>query len=120
MDARLAVFGLSGSELLEAATHAGLRAVSEAFADRGYGADGRLAPRGVPGGVVTGGADVLSRAVEMVRHKRVTALDGTVVALAVDTLCVHGDTPGAAEMARLVRGALEAAGVVVRPARSSV
>ena len=118
VDAGLAVFGLSGSKLVDAATHAGLRAVSEAFADRGYGADGRLAPRGVPGGVVSSVADVLSRAVEMVRHKRVTALDGYVVPVAVDTLCIHGDTPGAAEMARLVRGALEADGVRVRPATS--
>ncbi len=118
VDASLAVFALSGSRLIEAATDAGLVAVSEAFADRGYAADGRLAPRGMPGAVISSAQDVMARAVEMVRDECAVALDGSVVALAVDTLCLHGDTPGAAELARLVRGALEAAGVLVSPASS--
>ncbi|HEY6507348.1 MAG TPA: 5-oxoprolinase subunit PxpA [Vicinamibacterales bacterium] len=119
VDGTLAVFGLSNSKLIDAAAHAGLAAVSEAFADRGYTADGRLAPRGLPGAVVSSADDVMTRAVDMVRRKRVLALDGSVVALAVDTLCLHGDTPGAAELARLVRGALEAARIMVAPIRPS-
>jgi len=113
VDEKLVVFGLSNSKLIDAALQAGLAAASEAFADRGYTADGRLAPRGLPGAVMSSAEDVMVRAVEMVRLKRVLAIDGSVVTLAVDTLCLHGDTPGAAELARLVRGGLEAAGILV-------
>jgi 5-oxoprolinase (ATP-hydrolysing) subunit A len=114
VDASLVLFGLANSELVRAARDAGVPIASEAFADRGYLPNGELAPRSVPGGVVSDPYAVLRRAVGMVLEQAVEAIDGTRVPLTVDTLCVHGDTPGAAELARRLREALGAAGIDVR------
>jgi len=116
-DPQLVLFGLAGSELLAAGARAGLRTASEVFADRAYLADGSLAPRSVGGAVLTDADEVADRAVAMVRDQRVTALDGTAVGLSADTICVHGDTPGAAALARRVRAALEAAGIRISAGR---
>lgn len=113
----LVLFGLAGSELLAAGARAGLRTASEVFADRAYRADGSLAPRSLDGAVLTDAEVVADRAVAMVRDQRVTALDGAIVRLSAETICVHGDTPGAAALARRVRGALEAAGIQVSARR---
>jgi UPF0271 protein len=110
-DASLVLVGLSGSRLLEAGRGAGLRIAAEAFADRAYRADGSLVPRDRPGAVLTDAAEVAGRALAMVRDRAVTAEDGTRVELAIDTLCLHGDTPQAALLARRVRETLEDAGV---------
>jgi 5-oxoprolinase (ATP-hydrolysing) subunit A len=115
-DDRLAVLGLPGSALLRCADEAGLRVVPEAFVDRAYTPRGTLVPRGTPGAVL-GDADahaVAERAVRMITEGTVTAVDGSKVALHAESLCVHGDTPGAVEMAAAVRRALEDAGVEVR------
>ena len=118
VDASLVLFGLSGSELVAAGERAGLRVASEAFADRGYWPNGNLAPRGTPGAVMTGVEDVVRRAVGMARGQAVTSVDGSNVSVRADTICIHGDTPGAAALARAVRSALIAAGIdVVSPAR---
>jgi UPF0271 protein len=114
-DPGLAVLGLPGSALLRAAAAAGLRAVPEAFADRGYTAQGRLVPRAEPGALVADPMAVAERAVRLVTQRELLAADGTSVAVAAESVCVHGDTPGAAAIARAVRAALERAGVVVRP-----
>jgi UPF0271 protein len=114
-DPGLAVLGLPGSALLRAAAAAGLRAVPEAFADRGYTAQGRLVPRAEPGALVTDPAAVAERAVRLVTQREVLTADGLPVAVTAESLCVHGDTPGAAAIAREVRAALERAGVTVRP-----
>lgn len=114
-DPRLALLGLTGSAVHRAAEEAGVRFVGEAFVDRGYRADGTLVPRGEPGALLTDDARIAERAVRMVVDGSVTAADGSDVAVAVDSLCVHGDTPGAVAMARAVRDALAAAGVEVRP-----
>ena len=111
LDPGLVVYGLAGSELIAAAARARLRTASEVFADRGYLADGSLAPRSIPGALIDDADVVAARAVMMVREQTVTALDGTAVRVVADTICVHGDTPGAAHLARRVRAALEAAGV---------
>jgi UPF0271 protein len=110
----LILFGLPGSEILKAGRAAGLRVAAEAFADRAYEADGSLVSRKKPGAVVSDAASVVSRAIRMAKDKVVTAIDGTVVTLDVDTICVHGDTPGADELASRLRAGLEAAGVSVR------
>ncbi len=110
----LAVLGLPGSALLRHAAGAGLRAVPEAFADRGYTAAGTLVPRTGPGALVTAAADVAARAVRMAVDREVVAVDGSVVPVDAESVCVHGDSPGAVDLARAVRTALEAAGVVVR------
>ena len=113
VDASLVLFALSGSHLVAAGERAGLRVASEVFADRGYRPDGRLAPRDVPGGVMTNPAAAARRAADMASRQMVTALDGTHVPVRADTICVHGDTPGAAALARAVREALQAAGISV-------
>jgi 5-oxoprolinase (ATP-hydrolysing) subunit A len=115
VDPSLILFGLSGSELMAAGERAGLRVASEVFADRGYRPDGSLAPRGTPGAVISDVAEVARRAVGMATEQGVTAVDGTSVSVRADTICIHGDTPGAAALARAVRQALAAAGIEVRP-----
>ncbi|MEV6881495.1 MULTISPECIES: 5-oxoprolinase subunit PxpA [unclassified Streptomyces] len=107
----LPVLGLPGSLLLAAAADAGLTGVPEAFADRAYTAQGTLVPRREPGSVVTDADAVVRRAVSFAVRGRVEAVDGTSVAVAARSLCVHGDTPDAARIAARVRAALEEAGV---------
>jgi UPF0271 protein len=84
---------------------------SEAFADRAYLPTGRLVPRGEPGAMVTDPAEVAERAVRMAVDGQVEAVDGTQVTMAPESLCVHGDTPGAVAIATRVRSALTDAGV---------
>jgi 5-oxoprolinase (ATP-hydrolysing) subunit A len=114
-DRSLILFGLSGSELLSAGERAGLRVAAEVFADRAYESDGTLVPRTRPGSVIHDPNEVVSRAIRMVRDRAVVAIDGSLVQLRADTICVHGDTPGAADLARQVRRGLEAAGIAVGP-----
>jgi UPF0271 protein len=111
----LPVLGLPGSALLQAAAAAGLRAVPEGFADRGYAADGTLVPRREPGALVQDPAAVAARAVGMARDGVVEAVDGSRVSVAVKSVCVHGDTPGAVALARAVRAALQEAGLTPAP-----
>ncbi|MFI5764750.1 LamB/YcsF family protein [Streptomyces sp. NPDC051563] len=109
----LPVLGLPGSHLLAAAGRAGLPAVPEAFADRAYTPAGTLVPRGEPGAVVHDPDAVVARAVDMAARHVVTAADGSRIPVAARSLCLHGDTPGAAELALRVREALGGAGVRV-------
>jgi 5-oxoprolinase (ATP-hydrolysing) subunit A len=115
LDATLPVLGLPGSALLRAATDAGLRTVAEGFADRGYTPDGTLVPRREPGALVHDPAAVGARAVRMAADGRVEAVDGSTIAVEVESVCVHGDTPGAVELARAVRTALTEAGLGPAP-----
>ena len=121
LDARLVLIGLAGSAILDAGRQRGLQVEAEAFADRAYLPDGSLAPRNRDGAVIQDPDAVAARAVRIARDGRVTSIDGgSDVALRADTLCVHGDTPGAAALARTIRAALEAAGVrVAAPVASS-
>ncbi|WP_053913398.1 LamB/YcsF family protein [Streptomyces sp. TP-A0875] len=109
----LPVLGLPGSRLLEAAGRAGLPVVEEAFADRAYTDEGTLVPRGEAGAVVTDPDAVVERSVELARGGAVAALSGARVRVRARSLCVHGDTPGAVELAWRVRERLSAAGVRV-------
>lgn len=109
----LPVLGLPGSLLLSAAAEAGLAPVPEAFADRAYTPAGTLVPRTEPGSVVHDPDAVVARAVRMAAEGAVTAADGSEVPVAARSLCLHGDTPGAAELARAVRESLGSAGVRV-------
>lgn len=109
----LPVLGLRG-EIARAAAERGLPFVREAFLDRGYLPTGDLVPRGAPGALLYDPDEVAARAVSLVRDGAVTAVDGTRVRVDAASLCVHGDSPGAVAMARAVRAALDAAGVVVR------
>jgi len=114
VDPSLALFGLPGSQSLEAAQRHKVRAVSEAFADRAYRRDGSLLPRNEPGAVIDDEQIVVTRAVAIARERMVIAADGTRVPLDVQTICVHGDTPGAAVLASRIRKALNDAGIQVR------
>ncbi len=110
----LPVLGLPGSRLHEAAARAQLPVIGEAFADRAYTPEGTLVPRREPGAVIHDPDEVVKRALGMARDHAVTARDGRRVAVPARSLCLHGDTPGAAELARRVRSELTAAGVHVR------
>jgi UPF0271 protein len=113
IDRALILFGLPGSQIVVAGRRAGLRTAREGFADRAYRPDGTLVPRGQIGAVIEDPATAAQRAVRMVRERVVEAIDGSVLPLQVDTICVHGDTPGAARLAAAVAAALRAAGVDV-------
>ena len=111
VDRSLILLGLPGSQLVLAGRRAGLRTASEAFADRAYQPNGELVPRSQSGAVIEEADTVVSRAIMMAREHVVIAVDGTRVPIDVDTICVHGDTPGAAALARRIREALTQAGV---------
>ncbi|GAA1782675.1 5-oxoprolinase subunit PxpA [Nostocoides veronense] len=109
-DGQLDVLGLPGSRWLALAGEVGLRTVAEGFVDRGYTAQGTLVPRSEVGAFVEESA-MPARAVRMAREYLVDAVDGSSIPAAVESLCVHGDSPGALANARAVRAALEGAGV---------
>jgi UPF0271 protein len=109
----LVLVGLAGSVLLDAGRGAGLMVAAEAFADRVYGDDGRPRPRRLPGSVHSDAGVAAAQAVAVVRDGQVIAHDGSMVAVRADTICIHGDTPGAPMFARAVREALQAAGVTI-------
>jgi UPF0271 protein len=111
---RLVLLGAPGTALEGAAAQAGLRFAREAFADRGYAADGALLPRGAAGAVLTDPQAVAERAVELAATGGVRLDDGRFLALRPDSICLHGDTPGAVALATRVRQALADAGVGVR------
>ncbi len=110
----LILVGQSGGRLVGAGQAMGLRVAHEVFADRAYLPDGTLMPRSRAGAVLHDPGEVAARAVRLAREGLVIAADGSRLTLAADTLCLHGDTPGAAALARTVRDALESEGVIVR------
>jgi UPF0271 protein len=113
LDPTLVIVGPPDSALGEAAERAGLAFVAEGFVDRAYQADGALVPRSEPGSVYADAVQASRQAVDIAVAGRVTARDGSTVSLPVQTLCIHGDTPGAVELAKAVRNALVEAGVSV-------
>ena len=115
IDAGLVLVALAGSPLVGWAEAAGLRVVAEAFADRAYTPQGTLVSRREPGAVLHDASDVAERMLRLAHEGTVTAIDGSVVRIRADSICVHGDSPGAVEMARRVRERLGQAGVTVRP-----
>jgi 5-oxoprolinase (ATP-hydrolysing) subunit A len=117
VDGTLILLGLPGSELIEAGKRAGLRTASEGFADRAYQRDGALVPRTQQGAVIDDADTVVDRAVMMARDRAVVAIDGSRLSIDIETLCVHGDTPGAAALASRIRRALATAGIDVRAIR---
>src|SRR5690349_7701918 len=113
VDAELVLYGLAGSHLLTAAKEVGIPAASEVFADRNYLAGGALAPRSRPDAMVHDVDQAVRRAVRMVREGRVTDVDGDELTIRADTICIHGDGPNAATIARALRAGLERAEVRV-------
>jgi len=111
VDPGLPVLGLAGSVFFAEAERLGLRTVAEAFADRSYQPDGSLVPRGAPDAVLRDPGLIAERALAMVHNGEVTAVDGTVIRIEVESVCVHGDSPGAVGIAGAVRERLLAGGV---------
>jgi len=114
VDAGLCLVGLAGSRLLALARERGLRTVAEAFADRAYTPQGTLVSRREKGAVLHDAAQVARRMLQLVNEGTVEAVDGSLARVQADSICVHGDSPGAVAMAREVRRTLEQAGVTLR------
>ena len=114
IDRSLILVGLPGSEIVAAGQRVGLRTAREGYADRAYQPDGTLVSREQPGAVIDDPGRVVPRAVRMVRDQTLETADGRCVPLAIDTLCVHGDTPGAADLAARIQAAFDHAGVEVK------
>jgi UPF0271 protein len=111
VDPGLPVLGLAGSAFFTAAEGLGLRTVPEAFADRAYRPDGTLVPRTDSGAVLHNAAEIADRVAAMVGRGKVTAIDGTIIDVTVESVCVHGDSPDAVAIAHAVRERLVADGV---------
>jgi len=107
--ADLVLVGLAGSAQIEAAHAVRLETAGEAFADRRYLPDGTLMPRSQEGAVLHDPAEAAAQALQIVKDREVTASDGSRIRIEAQTLCIHGDTPGAVEIARAVRAVLEGA-----------
>ena len=114
-DPTLPVMGLPGSAFLRHAEAAGLTTITEAFADRGYTPQGTLVPRNQPNALLHDPAEVAARMVRLVTDGTMVAVDGSVVQVQADSLCTHGDSPGAVEIARAVRAALTTNGIDIQP-----
>jgi UPF0271 protein len=114
VDPALPVLGMAGSAFFDEATGLGLRTVAEAFADRAYQPDGQLVSRREPGAVLRDPAEIAERVATMVTSGRVIAVDGTQIDVTVESVCVHGDSPGAVQIATAVRDRLAADGADVR------
>jgi 5-oxoprolinase (ATP-hydrolysing) subunit A len=105
---------MAGSAFFDEAARLGLRTVAEAFADRAYRPDGQLVCRREPGAVLHDPAAIAQRVVAMVTTGEVTAVDGSQLAVSVESVCVHGDSPGAVQIAAAVRDQLKAAGAEIK------
>ena len=113
-DSSLVLFGLAGGELVRAGRRAGLRVANEVFADRTYQPDGSLTPRNQPHAIIEDLPAALGQVERMMRDGSVFALDGSEVNVEPDTICIHGDEPGAASFARELRALLTRLGVGLR------
>ncbi|MEU3308510.1 LamB/YcsF family protein [Nocardiopsis sp. NPDC055551] len=114
-DPELPVLGLPGSRFLEKAEKAGLPTYREAFADRAYTPEGTLVSRREAGSVLHDPDAIAARCLRMARGEPITAIDGTEILVEADSLCVHGDSPGAVDIARAVAERLRAEGITVAP-----
>ncbi len=114
VDSSLVLFGLAGSEMIRAARQLGLPYASEVFGDRTYQDDGSLSPRGQPGAMIEDVEQSAAQVRRMVTQGVVRSREGKDVAVQADTLCIHGDQPGALDFVRRIRADLAEAGVVVQ------
>ncbi len=115
VDPDLAVVGLAGSAFFEEAEQRGLRTVAEAFADRAYRSDGQLVPRRQRDAVLGDAAKIADRVAMMVTGGRVAAVDGSTIPIVAESICVHGDSPGAVQIATSVRERLLESDVAIAP-----
>ncbi len=115
VDAKLILFAPPHSALEEGARQLELRTAAEVFADRNYNADGSLVSRASPDALLRDPDQAAERVIRMLRDKKVAAIDGTDIAIECDTICVHGDTPGAVAFVRTLRTRLERDGITIAP-----
>ena len=115
VDDQLILVGLAGSAWLKAGQQVGLRVASEVFADRALNPDGTLVPRNQPGAVIKEPEEVVVASLRMVIEGKAIAINGKEIPIRADTICLHGDTPGAVEVARNLRERMEAAGLAIVP-----
>ncbi|RYE62840.1 MAG: LamB/YcsF family protein, partial [Oxalobacteraceae bacterium] len=115
IDPSLVLMALAGSQLVEQARSAGLTVVAEAFADRAYTPEGNLVSRREKGSVLHDPELVAQRMLRMVRDGVIEAIDGTVTKIDAQSICVHGDSPGAVAIAQRLRALLEQSGLAVQP-----
>jgi len=113
-DSRLRLYGPPNSRLARESEARGLPYVAEGFADRAYLPDGKLVPRSEPGAVLEQPEQVIEQSLSLIRTGRVRCHDGSLAELAVGTICLHGDTPHAAEHAKRLYAGLREAGVAIR------
>ena len=114
MDPRMAVLALDGSQQVRAAKAVGMPLIREAYADRAYTAEGLLVPRTQEGAVIHDADAVIERCLRLAKAGEILAIDGTMLKSAARSICLHGDTPGAVDLAREVRDALEGEGIEIR------
>ena len=107
------LYALSNSTMMHVGRKEGVKVAGEVFADRGYSDDGTLSPRGKPGAMIEDAAMAAERALAMIDKGYVTALSGKPVPVSADTLCLHGDQPGAVTFARAIRKAFAERGITV-------
>jgi len=113
-DPSVILVGLAGGHLLNAGKRAGLRVAAEAFVDRCYQADGSLVPRSHPRALITNVEEALSQAVALASHLPIKTIDGSLISIKADTLCIHGDSAHALQFAQAVKAALLSQGIAVR------
>ncbi|KRA42623.1 LamB/YcsF family protein [Devosia sp. Root635] len=114
MDPKMAVLALDNSEQVRAAKAVGMPLIREAYADRAYTGDGLLVPRTQEGAVIHDAEAVIARCLRLAKTGEIVAIDGTVLKSTARSICLHGDTPGAVDLARDLRDALEAEGIDIR------
>jgi len=114
VDPNLPVLGLAGSAFFAAADELGLRTVPEAFADRAYRPDGQLVSRRERNAVLHDVEEIADRVASMISRGRVSAVDGSTIPITVESVCVHGDSPGAVQIAKAVRERLTGDGIELR------
>ncbi len=117
-DRALILFAPDGSALARAAEAAGLKIAREVFADRNYLADGTLVPRTRLDALLRDPVEAAARVSRMLREDKVRSVDGVDIDVKAETICVHGDTPGAVEFARALRAQLKNEGVTIAPPKS--
>jgi UPF0271 protein len=111
----LALGGAQAPLVTRIAGEAGIKVAFEAFPDRAYTPEGRLAPRSLPGAVIKDPKVAAERALRMAKEGKIITTDGSVLAMQIDTICVHGDNPSAVDLVRQIRTAIEAEGIQVVP-----
>jgi UPF0271 protein len=115
VDSNLVILTFSVGHAIRVAQEMGLKVCAEIFADRAYTSEGLLVSRKLPGAVLHDPEAIAQRVVNMVKNNEITAVDGTILPTDIGSICVHGDTPGAIEMAMAVQKGLAEAGIEIKP-----